>query len=120
MIEQAQAALKNFRHIVLVEANDPVAFFAYPNKPSLLKPEGCEVHRMTESGENSVAALEALAGALGARPADVKPQAHVEILKPTGALTHASIAQAIAMAYQRYFQIPLTKESNWLSNSSIA
>src|SRR2546423_464159 len=98
VIEQAQAVLKGFRHIVLVEANDPVAFFAYPNKPSMLKPEGCEVHRMTQSGENSVAALEALASALGAKPADVKPQPKVELVKPTGALNHASIAQAIAMA----------------------
>jgi acetolactate synthase-1/2/3 large subunit len=98
VVELAQAALKGFRHIVLVEANDPVAFFAYPNKPSMLKPEGCEVHRMTQSGENSVAALEALASALGAKSADVKPQAAVELVKPTGALNHASIAQAIAMA----------------------
>jgi acetolactate synthase-1/2/3 large subunit len=98
VIEQALPILKDFRHIVLVEANDPVAFFAYPNKPSMLKPEGCEVHRMTSWGENSVAALEALAGALGARPQDVKPQKLVELSKPTGALTHASIAQAIAMA----------------------
>src|SRR5207253_7966375 len=98
VIEQALPILKDFRHIVLVAANDPVAFFAYPNKPSMLKPEGCEVHRMTASGENSVAALEALASALGARPADVKPQATVELVKPTGALTHASIAHAIAMA----------------------
>jgi acetolactate synthase I/II/III large subunit len=98
VIELAQAALKGFRHIVLVEANDPVAFFAYPNKPSLLKPEGCEVHRMTASGENSVAALEALASAVGARPSDVKPQTAVELVRPTGALTHASIAQAIAAA----------------------
>src|SRR5437763_2572540 len=98
VIEQALPILKDFRHIVLVEANDPVAFFAYPNKPSLLKPEGCEVHSMTSVGENSVAALEALASALGARPADAKPQSMVELAKPTGALTHASIAQAIAMA----------------------
>jgi acetolactate synthase-1/2/3 large subunit len=98
VIEQALPILKDFKHIVLVEANDPVAFFAYPNKPSMLKPEGCEVHRMTSWGENSVAALEALAGALGARPQDVKPQKLVELSKPTGALTHASIAQAIAMA----------------------
>ena len=98
VIEQALPILKDFKHIVLVEANDPVAFFAYPNKPSLLKPEGCEVHRMTSGGENSLAALEALAGALGARPSDAKPQALVELAKPTGALTHASIAQAIAMA----------------------
>src|SRR3974390_3385326 len=98
VIEQALPILKDFRNIVLVETNDPVAFFAYPNKPSLLKPEGCEVHRMTSGGENSVAALEALASALGAKPSDAKPQALVELAKPTGALTHASIAQAIAMA----------------------
>jgi acetolactate synthase-1/2/3 large subunit len=90
--------LKNFRHIVLVEANDPVAFFAYPNKPSLLKPEGCEVHRMTAWGENSVAALEALAGALHATVHDVKPQKLQELIKPTGALNHTTIAQAIACA----------------------
>jgi acetolactate synthase I/II/III large subunit len=98
VIEQALPILKDFRHIVLVEANDPVAFFAYPNKPSMLKPAGCEVHHMTSGGENSVAALEALASALGAKPSDAKPQAMVELAKPTGALTHASIAQAIAMA----------------------
>ena len=98
VIEQALPILQGFKNIILVEANDPVAFFAYPNKPSLLKPEGCEVHRMTSGGENSVAALEALASALGAKPADAKPQALVELAKPTGALTHASIAQAIAMA----------------------
>ncbi|WP_338821885.1 acetolactate synthase large subunit [Bradyrhizobium septentrionale] len=98
VIEQALPILKNFRHIVLVEANDPVAFFAYPNKPSMLKAEGCEVHRMTAWGENSVAALEALAGALHAAAHDVKPQQHQELAKPTGALNHASIAQAIACA----------------------
>lgn len=98
VIELALPILKAFKHIVLIEANDPVAFFAYPNKPSMLKPEGCEVHRVTEIGENSVAALEALAGALGAKPADVQPQKLIELAKPTGALNHASIAQAIAMA----------------------
>src|SRR6185503_15787532 len=84
VIEQALPILKDFRHIVLVEANDPVAFFAYPNKPSLLKPEGCDVHRMTAWGENSVAALEALAGAVKASAKDVKPQALAELVKPTG------------------------------------
>jgi acetolactate synthase I/II/III large subunit len=98
VIEQALPLLKDLKNIILVEANDPVAFFAYPNKPSKLKPEGCEVHRMTAWGENSVAALEALADALGARPHDVKPQKLTELTRPTGALTHASIAQAIAMA----------------------
>jgi acetolactate synthase-1/2/3 large subunit len=98
VVELALPTLKDFRHIILVETNDPVAFFAYPNKPSMLKPEGCDVHRMTENGENSVAALEALAAAVGAKPQDAKPQKLVELARPTGALTHASIAQAIAMA----------------------
>jgi acetolactate synthase I/II/III large subunit len=98
VIEQALPLLKEFKHIVLVEANDPIAFFAYPNKPSMMKPEGCEVHRMTAWGENSIAALEALADAVGARPQDVKPQKLMELVKPTGPLNHASIAQAIALA----------------------
>jgi acetolactate synthase-1/2/3 large subunit len=98
VIEQALPILKDFRHIVLAEASDPVAFFAYPDQPSLLKPEGCEVHRMTSPGENSVAALEALASALGAKPTDARPQAMVELVKPKGELTHATIAMAIAMA----------------------
>ena len=53
---------------------------------------------MTSWGENSVAALEALAGAVKATAKDVKPQALQELVKPTGALTHASIAQSIAYA----------------------
>jgi acetolactate synthase-1/2/3 large subunit len=97
-VDQALKMLEGVKHIVLVGSRIPVAFFAYPDKPSLLKPAGCEVHRMTEGGDKSVAALEALASALGAKPQDAKPQKHVEIAKPTGALTHASVAQAIAMA----------------------
>src|SRR5246127_1415518 len=80
VIEQALPILKDFKHIVLLEANDPIAFFAYPNKPSMLKAEGCEVHRMTAWGENSVAALGALANALHATAQDVKPQQHQELV----------------------------------------
>jgi len=97
-IGQALPTLKQFKHIVLVEADEPVAFFAYPDKPSLLKPEGCKMHRMTAPGENSAAALEALAGAVGAKAYDVKPQKLADLVKPTGSLNLASIAQAIAWA----------------------
>lgn len=97
-VEQALSVLKPFRNIILVEANDPVAFFAYPDKPSFLKPEGCDVHRMTANGENSIAALEALASAVGARLRDAKPQQPMETGWPEGPLNHTSIAQAIAMA----------------------
>ncbi len=98
VIEQALPLLKDFKNIVLVDSNDPIAFFAYPNKPSHMKPEGCEVNRLTAWGDNTVAALEALADALGAKPSDVRPQKLAELAKPNGALNHASIAQAIACA----------------------
>ncbi len=98
VVEAALPVLKDFRHIVLVEAADPVSFFGYPNKPSRLRPEGCAVHHMCETGDNSVAALEALADALGAKETDARPQKLVDLVKPTGALTHASIAMAIACA----------------------
>jgi acetolactate synthase-1/2/3 large subunit len=98
VIEAALPIMKNFKQIVLVESNDPVAFFAYPNKPSMLKAEGTNVHRMTAWGENSEGALAALADSLGAKPSDVKPQQLAELVKPTGALNHTTIAQAIAYA----------------------
>jgi len=96
VVDLALPILKDFRQCILVDAADPVAFFAYPNKPSRLLPGGCAVHRLCDTADNAVAALEALAEALGARASDVKPQSKVELVKPTGALTHASIAMAIA------------------------
>ncbi|RIK98889.1 MAG: acetolactate synthase large subunit [Proteobacteria bacterium] len=103
VIAQALPALERFRHIVLVEAADPVAFFAYPDKPSQLKPAGCATHRLTAAGENSVAALEALADTLGAKASSIKASGDKtrdlpDLVKPSGALTHTTIAQAIAYA----------------------
>ncbi len=98
VVEQALPLLTDFRHAILVDAADPVAFFAYPDKPSRLLPDGCAVHRLCDSSDNAVAALEALADALGARQADVRPQNRVDLVKPSGALTHAAIAMAIACA----------------------
>ena len=36
-VDQALAMLKPFRHIITVCTDEPIAFFAYPNKPSLLE-----------------------------------------------------------------------------------
>ena len=42
--EMALQQLAGLRHLVLVDARSPVSFFAYPDKPSELVPDGCEVH----------------------------------------------------------------------------
>jgi len=94
----ANAFLKGFKHIITVETVEPVAFFAYPDKPSLLKMEGTLVHPLVEAAEDSELAFDMLLDALGAR--DVSPilQPRIETALPSGALTPLSIAHALAAA----------------------
>jgi acetolactate synthase I/II/III large subunit len=66
-IDQALAALADVEHVILVGAKTPVAFFAYPNKPSLLIPKGCETHVLALPEEDGIHALEWLADEVGAR-----------------------------------------------------
>jgi acetolactate synthase-1/2/3 large subunit len=66
-VDQALSVLKGFRHFILVGAKPPVAFFAYPNKPSLLSPEGAQMHVLARPGEDLLHALEWLADEIGAR-----------------------------------------------------
>ncbi|MEZ4638515.1 MAG: hypothetical protein R2856_26760 [Caldilineaceae bacterium] len=51
-------------------ASEPVAFFAYPNKPSLLAPPDCRIHHLATPHEDGVRALADLADELDA-PADI-------------------------------------------------
>ena len=90
--------LKGFAHIITVETSEPVAFFSYPDKPSLLKAPDASVHTLVESGEDSAAGFEMLVEALGATHLAAVPQARSDATPPSGALTPASIAQALAAA----------------------
>lgn len=91
--EAATAQLDGAEHLVLAGAKSPVSFFAYPDTPSDLVPAGCRVH--TLAGYSGAAdALSELAdevapGTEALLAAAVRPQL------PTGALTSASVAQAI-------------------------
>ena len=60
VVDQALKVLAGLKHIILVGAKMPVAFFAYPDKPSLLYPEDCEGHVLARPEEDPIAALEAL------------------------------------------------------------
>ena len=52
-VDQALAVLKDVRHLILVGAKAPVAFFAYPDKPSVLTPDGCQIHQLASIAEDS-------------------------------------------------------------------
>jgi len=97
-VAQATAFLEDFRHIITVETREPVAFFAYPDKPSLLKAEGTLVHTLVEADEDSELAFDMLLQALGASGAAPVLQPRIETPKPTGALNPTSIAHALAAA----------------------
>jgi len=78
-VDQALAALKGLKRIVLVGAKPPVSFFAYPNKPSLQAPEDCEFITLADIGDDLAGALQALADELGA--GKIAP-AHVAAFEP--------------------------------------
>jgi len=92
--EPAIAKLAPYRHAILVDAAEPVSFFAYPGKPSELLPPGCQVHRLAAGADDVIGALVALAGRLGAthEPPVVAP--HRPEL-PSGPLTAGTIALAL-------------------------
>jgi acetolactate synthase I/II/III large subunit len=97
-VAPARAFLKDFKHIVTVETGEPVAFFAYPDKPSLLKPEGTLVHPLVEADEDSALAFDMLLEALGATATPPVLQPRVQTSVPTGALNPLSVAHALAAA----------------------
>lgn len=89
--------LAGLQHIVLAGTDEPVGFFAYPEMPSRLAPEGCAFHRIAAPGADITGALEALAEAIGATAAP-HLEAVAEYGRPSGALTLDAMAEAIAAA----------------------
>jgi acetolactate synthase I/II/III large subunit len=96
-VPQAIAFLKDFKHIVTVETVEPVAFFSYPDKPSLLKSPETTVHCLAERDEDSELAFAMLLDALGAKEEPMLQQ-RIDTPMPTGALNPISIAHALAHA----------------------
>jgi acetolactate synthase-1/2/3 large subunit len=94
-VDDALTALAGARHLVLVGSKAPVAFFAYPDKPSALSPPQCETHTLATPSEDIVGALEALAEELVA-PQNVPVQARETYPPPSGgAITPEAAAAAV-------------------------
>jgi len=94
--EMALSDLAGVDLMVRVETTDPVAFFAYPDRPSLLVPEGCESFGLASRAEDGAAALEALADALGAPKTPGVQPLTLPDAAPTGPLTPAAAGVSIA------------------------
>ena len=92
--EQAVEFLRDCQQLVLVGAQQPVAFFAYPDTPSLLAPDDCAIVDFAGVDDDLAAALEALALALAA-DVDAAPVAGVTSTAPRGPLTPGAVAESI-------------------------
>jgi acetolactate synthase-1/2/3 large subunit len=94
--EMALAELEGVDLMVYAGTVMPVAFFAYPNRPSVLVPEGCETLTLAERSEDAVAGLAALADTLGAPREGRSQSLTLPDAAPTGKLTAYTVGASIA------------------------
>lgn len=94
--EMALAELEGVDLMVYAGTTMPVAFFAYPNRPSVLVPEDCQTLTLAERSEDAVAGLAALADALGAPKEGPSQVLALPDAAPTGKQTAYTIGASIA------------------------
>lgn len=97
VVDLALKYLADVQEIALVGAKRPVAFFAYPGKPSILTPDGCNITSVLDVEGDLIDALERLADAVGA-PKSV-PAYNSGLARPAlpeGAPNFEKIAAAIS------------------------
>ena len=94
--EIALADLEGVDLMVYAGSAMPVAFFAYPNRPSVLVPEGCQSLTLSERGEDSFSGLAALADALGAPKQGPTQPLDLPDTAPSGALNAHLAGASIA------------------------
>jgi len=93
--EQAIEFLAEFEQLILIGAQRPAAFFAYPGVASLLAPDDCEVLEFAGVDDDIAAAMHDLAEAIDA-PREPAVQERV-MNEPAGeALTPAAIGDVIS------------------------
>ncbi len=91
------AQLEGTTSITLLGTERPVAFFAYPGKPSTPEPATCTVSDLCAPGDDIAWTLEALADAVGVAPATQARTYPLDLpALPDGTLTLAKVGQALA------------------------
>ena len=94
--EMALADLEGVDLMVLVGTALPVAFFAYPGRPSVLVPQGCLTLTLAERHEDAVVALAGLADLLNAPAKGLAQALKLPEAAPTGPISPVTVGQSIA------------------------
>jgi len=95
VLEQGIEQFKEFRQLILVGAQPPVAYFAYPGKSGEFASPESQIHSLARPGEDYVGALDALAEALSARGAELTAEKAQRPPMPTGEISLSGLAAAV-------------------------
>lgn len=97
-VEPSLELLQHFDSIVLIDAKPPVAFFAYPDKPSVLTAPGTRFFTLSPIEGDSLQALESLKDALALKPRSAKVTRYAPAATPSGTITSAKLAAWLSAA----------------------
>jgi acetolactate synthase-1/2/3 large subunit len=95
VVDQALVQLREFQQFILVGAAVPVSFFAWQGKPSVLVPDGAQIHTLAKPEQDCAGALVALEDALKAKGASPYLQEAARSMLPTGPITIEGLASAV-------------------------
>jgi len=95
VLEQGIEQFKEFRQLILVGAQAPVAYFAYPGKNSEFTSPECEIHMLANPGEDYLGALEALSTELSLRDVQPTVERADQPTLPSGGITLPGLAAAV-------------------------
>ena len=94
-VDMAVNVLAPFRHLVLIGSKTPVAFFAYPNKPSLLARPEAQIHAVARREDDVLHALAWLADEVSAHHEPFVPAPHAPPAPAAGKVGPESLAKSI-------------------------
>jgi acetolactate synthase I/II/III large subunit len=95
VLEQGIEQFKEFRQLILVGTQAPMAYFAYPGKSSAFTPPQCEIYRLAEPDEDYLGALDALAEALSLHRDALSSEKAERPPMPNGQITLPGLAAAV-------------------------
>lgn len=95
LAEMATVQLTGYDNLVIIDAKEPISFFAYPGKKSYLVPDGCTPHHLVAPEEDAIGTLYALVEAVGADSTAPAIQEEDRPKLPSGKLNAAKVCQAI-------------------------
>jgi acetolactate synthase I/II/III large subunit len=96
LAEQAIEHIKDVEQLILLGADSPVSFFAYPNIPSVISANSCRELQLALPGEDLETCVQSMLDAVGGE--DVSPLLYNDVVPELakGELNAVSLAQSLA------------------------